>query len=373
MPRENGSGDRRNARSAPTAKDVAMLAGVSTATVSRVVSGDSAVSAKTVAKVTKAIKELSYHPNAISRALRSRHSRSIALVIADVENPFITAIIRGVETVARAKGYSLLLFNSDEDPEREALNLQTAKESRPAGVLITPVDEAVSVDVFVSDGVPVVAIDRPLSTDGSDSVVVETRWAARRSVEHLRATGRTRIALITGPRLTFTADERFQGWREGLGEIEDYESLIRYTDFKVEGGWAATHSLFEQKSPPDGLVVANSLLTVGALRALRELGLSIYKEVGFVAFDDAPWTGLIGAPLSIVKQPAFEMGEQAARLLFERIEGIGASVSQTITLHPTLAFVRDEIPLEPETDEAVRSESSVSNPPRSTAQAPLRM
>jgi Transcriptional regulators len=349
MPDGKRSDGGRASSTVPTARDVARLAGVSTATVSRVVSGDPVVSPKTVTKVNRAIKELSYHPNAISRALRARKSRSIALVVADIENPFLTAIIRGVESVARAKGYSLLLFNSDEDAEREMTNLTTAKESRPAGVLITPVDEAVSVDIFLGDGVPVVAVDRPLMSEGADSVVVETRWAARRSVEHLRSTGRTRIALITGPRRMYTADERYQGWREGLGDIDDPDSLIRYTDFKVEGGWAATHSLFEQAAPPDGLVVANSLLSVGALRALGELGLSIYKEVGFVAFDDAPWTGLIGAPMSIVKQPAFEMGEQAARLLFERIEGDGKTVSQTITLHPTLAFVRNEIPLEPET------------------------
>lgn len=322
-----------------TIRDVAKLAGVSTATVSRVMSAENSVRPATLEKVQRAIEELGYQPDGIGRALRARQSQTIALFIADIENPFLTAVIRGVESVAREEGFTLLLFNSDEDSDRELANLTVARSSKPAGIIITPVSSKVSVHRYIESGVPVVAVDRPLESIGTDAVVADTRSAARQAVQELRARGRKRVALITGPKGTFTAEQRLDGWREansGLSQKE-LKSLVRHGDFKIGGGFTAAESLMAETPAPDALVVANSLMAVGAMQALQNLELSVGDDVALVAFDDAPWLELAKG-VGVIHQPANEMGREAARLLIERIRGTITSGPRTVTLHPVLDF-----------------------------------
>jgi LacI family transcriptional regulator len=322
-----------------TIRDVAALAGVSTATVSRLLSGDAPVSDKSRRRVEAAINELGYSPNAISRALRAQKSTTVALLVADIENPFLTSVIRGAESVLRASGYSLLLFNSDEDPELEAENLSAARQARPAGLILTPIGHDPDLTGYVDAGTAVVAVDRPLPSVPVDTVLVETRTAARRAVKHMHQAGARRVALVTGPRGTYTADERYRGWLAALTdeELPFQARLARFTSFNVEGGEAATASLIQEEHALDGLLVANSLLAIGALRALRESGRQIGEDMHFTAFDDAPWTGLLGASLNIIKQPAIEVGRTAAEILLIRIRNPKADPQQ-VTLHPTFYF-----------------------------------
>jgi LacI family transcriptional regulator len=322
-----------------TIRDVAALAGVSTATVSRLLSGDAPVSDRSRRRVEAAIRELGYTPNAISRALRAQRSTTVALLVADIENPFLTAVIRGAESVLRAAGYSLLLFNSDEDPELEAANLSAARQARPAGLILTPIGHDPDLTGHVAAGTAIVAVDRPIPSLPVDTVLVETRTAARRAVNHMHQAGARRVALVTGPHGTYTADERYRGWLAALTdeELPLQQRLARFTSFNVEGGEAATASLLDERPAPDGLLVANSLLAIGALSAVRGSGRQIGKDMLFTAFDDAPWTGLLGASLDVIRQPAVEVGRTAAELLINRIKN-PKSVPQQVILHPTLSF-----------------------------------
>jgi LacI family transcriptional regulator len=231
----------------------------------------------------------------------------------------------------------VLLCNSDEDPERERRYLEVAEQSRVAGVLIVPTSANAAVGRLVERHVPVVALDRPLAPSArADVVLVNSRAACAEAVEHLLAKGRKAIGLITGPRTTFTAAERVAGYEQALragGHPIDPE-LIRYADFKVDGGRDAATQLLATH-PLDGLVVANGLMTIGALQALRDQGMRLSTSIDLVAFDDAPWLTLLGDSITVISQPAYDLGHAAGMLLLDRLRH-GQRAAQTVTLAASL-------------------------------------
>ncbi len=301
-----------------TISDVARAAGVSPATVSRVLNGSSPVSADRADRVRQAAADLGYQPSGPARALRRQRTTVWAAIVADVQNPFFTTMIRGVEDVAQAADHRLVLCNSDEDPAKEAAYVDVAIADRVAGVIIAVSSASrANLDRLQRAGVPVVAVDRRPKGDGIDSVVVDSRTGARQAVEHLLDGGARRVGIVTGPRRVSTAESRLSGYRAALKArgIELDPALVRHSDFREEGGHAATLSLLDEVDPPDALFVANNLMTLGALRALRERGCRVPRDVAIVGFDDAPWTTLITPALTVVAQPTYELGRQAAQLL----------------------------------------------------------
>jgi LacI family transcriptional regulator, galactose operon repressor len=268
-------------------------------------------------RVLKAAAELGYVPCGSARALRRQHASVWAAIVSDIENPFFTAVVRGIEDVARQAHHRLVLCNSDEDLEREAAYVDVAIAERMAGVVIAVASEKESsLALLIERHVPVVAIDRSAGRD-IDAVVVDNRLGAEEATRHLLEQGSTRVACITGPLRVNTANERLEGYRRalvgaGIGVDED---LIQRADYKESGGHQAALSLLTSRSPPDALFVANNPMAAGALRAIRELGLAIPKDVTLVAFDDSPWTTLTSPQLSVVAQPAYEIGRVAAELL----------------------------------------------------------
>lgn len=304
-----------------TINDVAARAGVSTATVSRALNGKSTVDRELVARVLDAVMELGYQPNGPARNLRRQEAAVLALIISDVENPFFTAIARGVEDVAHGVGYSVVLCNSDENADKERRYINVAIQERVAGVIVSPTSTATNVDPLIARGTPVVAVDRPLPERTSDMVLVDTRQAAREATEHLISQGYQRIGCITGPSGVRTADDRLAGYRDALRAGSHLRSprLVRRTEFKSAGAHKAANDLLDQPEPPDALLVANSSMAIGVLQALREHQLRPGTDVGVVAFDDVAWAALVDPPLSVVAQPAYEIGTVAAQLLLARI------------------------------------------------------
>lgn len=301
-----------------TISDVARAAGVSAATVSRVLNGSSPVSDDRADRVREAAASLGYQPSGPARALRRQRTTVWAAIVADVRNPFFTSMIRGVEDVAQAADHRLVLCNSDEDPAKEAAYIDVAIADRVAGVIIAVASTTRSnLDRLHRAGVPVVAVDRRPKGDGIDSVVVDNRGGARAAVEHLLSEGARRVGIITGPNRVSTAESRLSGYRAALKArgIEFDPALVRRADFRAEGGHAAALSLLDEPDHPDAFFVANNLMTLGALRALRERRKRVPKDVAIVGFDDAPWTTLITPTLTVVAQPTYEMGRQAAQLL----------------------------------------------------------
>jgi LacI family transcriptional regulator len=317
---------REEATDMATITDVAARAGVSVATVSRTLNGKATVDPELAARVRAAVAELGYQPNGLARSLRKRRTAVLALIISDVANPFFTSVARGVEDVALIAGYSVVLCNSDEDLDKERRYLDMAVEERVAGVVLSPSGESTDVGALLGRGTPVVAVDRPLP--GVDQVLVNTRLAAVEATAHLIRSGYQHIGCVTGPVGIRTADDRLAGYLAALAAAgrRDDPRLVRRTDYRAEGGERATVEVL-RAGPVDGLLVANSAQAIGVLEALRSAGSRLGTDVGVVAFDDAPWATLIDPPLTVVAQPAYELGALAAELLLDRIGGATSEVT----------------------------------------------
>jgi len=315
--------------------DVAKAAETSPATVSRVLNGTGGVSNDLASRVLKAAAALEYVPCGSARALRRQSASVWAAIVSDIENPFFTAVVRGIEDVARAQNHRLVLCNSDEDLEREADYIDVAIAERMAGVVIAVAsDKESSLNALTERHVPVVAIDRSAGRD-IDAVVVDNGLGAEEATRHLLEQGSRRVACITGPMRVNTANERLEGYRRALAAagVAVDEELIQRADYKESGGHQAALSLLTSRHPPDALFIANNPMAAGALRAIRELRLSIPSDVAIVAFDDSPWTTLTSPQLSVVAQPAYEIGRVAAELLGSA--GTDRS-ARTIVLSPRL-------------------------------------
>jgi LacI family transcriptional regulator len=304
-----------------TIYDVAQQAGVSAATVSRVLNGHPSVDPQLAERVRAAVEELDYRPNALARNLRRSRTSLWAVIISDVGNPFFTSLVRGVEDVAQSSGYSVVLCNSDEDPEKEANYVTVALAEQMAGVIVSPSGQAEGVKRLLDAGTPVVLIDREVPGVNVDSVLVDNEHGAAEATTHLIASGYQRIGCITGPATLSTAERRLRGYRQALtdaGRTYD-EALVRHSDFREHGGYESMASLLDADVKPDAVFVANNLMAVGALECLVARNVSVPDEMGIVGFDDLPWADLVRPALTTVGQPTYELGRTAAQLLAERI------------------------------------------------------
>jgi LacI family transcriptional regulator len=317
-----------------TISDVAALAGVSTATVSRALNGKSTVDPALAERVAGAVAELGYTPNGLARSLRRRETAVLALIISDVENPFFTAIARGVEDTAQAAGFSVMLCNSDENTAKELRYVEVAAQERRAGVIMSPTTGESDVRPLLAHGTPIVTVDRRLDSPDCDAVLVDSRVAAREAVRHLIDGGYERIACIAGPPGITTADDRLDGYRDALRAAgREYSvNLVRRCEFRETGGYETAKELLTKADPPDALLVSSSTMSVGVLQAMAELGLGAGRDVGIVSVDDAPWATLISPSLTVVAQPAHAMGQLAARLLLDRISTGGTHATTTTTM-----------------------------------------
>lgn len=320
-------------------QDVAKRAGVSIATVSRVLNGRNHVNADVISRVRLAAEELQYQPSRAARSLRAKKTTIIGLLITDIQNPFFTALVQGVEDVAQRQGYSLILCNSDEDPQKEQRYIEILCTERVAGVIVVPTREHQrALKLFREHNIPLVAVDRRIKDDESDAVLVDNVRGAREATAHLLANGYHRIGVISGPATTTTGRERLEGYRQALHEagIEHDPSLERIGSFRQESGRQLTYELLDVVKPVDALFVANNLMTLGALAALNECKLRVPDDMAVLGFDDVPWAALNMVSLTTVTQPAYEIGSTAALRLFQRLQNPAAFTRQEIVLTPTL-------------------------------------
>lgn len=294
---------------------------MSTATVSRAFNGKATVDPALAERVFRAARELDYRPNSLARNLRRQETTVLAMIVADVENPFFTAVARGVEDCAVAAGYSVVLCNSDEDVVKERRYIDVALQERVAGVVISPTDPAVGVRSLRDRRTAVVAVDRRLPDQPVDQVSADSRSAARAATEHLTEEGYRRIGCLTGPAGVTTADDRLAGYRDAMHAAgrTNGVSLEWHADYRATGTRDLARRILDGATPPDALLVANSAMAIGVLEAMSEQDLRPGRDVGVVAFDDAPWARALNPPLSAVVQPAYRIGTEAARLLLDRI------------------------------------------------------
>lgn len=316
-----------------TIYEVAARAGVSPATVSRVINGVG-VSAANELKVREAAKRLNFVPNRAARTLRTRSSEVIALIIPDIENPFFTSLARGVEDRAQQAGLSVLLCNSDDRAEKEQRYLQIAVSEHIAGIIVAPAGRHSALDEATDRGIPIVAVDRSAPAHDIDAVLADNRSGARTATASLYDQGHRLVACITGPRDVETATERAAGWREVFRQHHPglpTRRYLRHSDYRVAGGAAAVRSLMALDDPPDAVFVANNLMAVGVLGYLAATagatgegppGALVATAVSVLG--DLPFASLRSRGLTVVDLPAHGMGAAAAELLLARIKGDGA-------------------------------------------------
>ncbi len=308
-----------------TVKQVAQAAGVSQATAARALGGYGYVSPTARSAIEFAAQELGYRPHALAQALASSVTRTVGLVVSDIENPFFAAAARGLSDVLEDDGYTILLANSDEDLEREARLVETFWARRVDGLVITPAVGTATPHLkeLVQAGVPLVLFDRPARGVKADAVMVDNKGGTRTAVEHLLRLGHRRIGIVSDyPEIPSSA-ERIQSYRDTLvaAGVPVDESLIALSGPTQADGYQAAKRLFESRRRPSAVFTANNMMSIGTMLALRDLDLVVPSDVAMVGFDDLDWTTLIEPPLTAVRQPVQEIGRQAGERLLARIRG----------------------------------------------------
>jgi LacI family transcriptional regulator/LacI family repressor for deo operon, udp, cdd, tsx, nupC, and nupG len=305
--------------------DVARHAKVSIATVSRVINNSDKVVPETCALVHKAMAELGFKPNRVARRLRQKGGfrHLLGLIIPDIQNPFFAEMARGVEDVAYANKFAVMLCNSDEDLKKEEFYIDVLQSESVDGIILPPISERDPVVLkLIESGVPVVTVDRSLTHRAMDKVEVDNRRGAFEAVDHLIKLGHRRIGLIAGRLNVSTSRERRLGYDDAMAahKLPVAPEYIRGGDFKQASGLAMAEELLALPSPPTALFVLNNLMTVGALEAIHRRKLRIPKDIAVIGFDDLPWAEALDPPLTVVRQPAYEVGQAAAELLLKRLE-----------------------------------------------------
>jgi len=314
----------RGLGSRATMKDVAALARVSLKTVSRVINEEPTVNAELVERVKRAALQLHYQPNFGASALRRRDGRSstIGLLLEDLSNPFSATIYRAVEEMAIARGVSVLGGSFDEDPRRELELTSSMSRHRVDGVIIAPAsrDHQYLRQEQVA-GVPFVFIDRPPHLLDADVVLSNSREASADAVRHLMKHGHRRIAFLGDLTTIYTAEERFQGYRDALtgGGVALDDSLVARNLRTIDAAHAAVATLLDGPGAPTAFFTGQNLLTIGAVRAIRDRGLQ--QRVAIVGFDDFLLADLLEPAVTVVAQDPVTMAREAATLLFMRIDG----------------------------------------------------
>jgi LacI family transcriptional regulator, fructose operon transcriptional repressor len=298
-------------------RDVAKKAGVSVASVSRVLDGQHTVSDAIRRRVLAAVKALDYRPDLAARRLRSRRTDTIGLVVSDIRNPFFTEVSRAVEDVAYQHRMRLILSNTDEDPEREASCLELMREENVSGVILSP-------SLRLLDGFragdypfPLVLVDRCQPETAADAVVIDNFEAARALTAHLLENGHRRIVFLHGA-ASATGRQRLEGHAAAMaarGLVTEAVGVPPVADRSRE----VSRLLFSRPELPEAVVASSGLILLGVTEALREAGLRVPEDVAVAGFDNLPWTRLVEPGVTVIAQPTYDIGRESAELLLQRI------------------------------------------------------
>lgn len=307
-------------------KEVARRAGVSLGTVSNVLNRPEQVAPGTLARVRQAIAETGYVRNDSARQLREGRSRTLAMVVLDMANPFFADVARGAEEEAAKHGAVLFMCNSGDDVRREQRHLEAIAEQRMRGLLITPVegDGGEALKTLIAQGVPAVLVDRVSGFPDRCSVSVDDVLGGRLAAQHLLDLGHTRIGFVGGPMSITQVVERHRGTADVVAAAGAELEVIATPALRFEAGRDAVDELFDRSTRPTALICANDLLALGALQAITLRGKAVPGDMAVIGYDDIDFAAAAAVPLSSIRQPREELGRTAARLLLEE-SGSGAS------------------------------------------------
>ncbi|MDI3089994.1 LacI family DNA-binding transcriptional regulator [Priestia megaterium] len=305
-----------------TIRDVAAKAGVSAATVSRIINNKGQATPETIARVHAIIKELGYKPNVVARSLTSRKSNTIALLVPTISNPFFPELARGVEDVANSYGLNIFLCNTDDEREKVNNYLVSLRERYVDGVIINSLNLTnEDLEELHSNGIPTITLDRTFANHEFSSISVKHRIGAQLATKHLIDIGCKRIGLIRGPEDDFTAVQRMWGYRDYVKEFDWFDqSWIALGDFSVKSGYLCMKELFQRHPDIDGVFASNDLMAIGLLKAAHEWGRKVPDELAIIGFDGIDMSQYTNPPISTIKQPSYEMGKMAMEELLRLIK-----------------------------------------------------
>ena len=326
----------------PTIRDVAQLAGVAPMTVSRVINNSGYVSDAKRAKVEAAVAELGYIPNMLGTSLRSNQTYTIALIISDITNPFWTTVARGVEDAAHEKGYSVILGNTDESPDKQEQYLTMFLKRRIDGMLFVPADNnAEPLQLIQKQNIDVVVLDRDVPSIDVDIVRGDSLGGAYRLTRHLVELGHKHMAIISGPKNISTSVERVAGFRRAMEEAGLDHNLenVYWGTFSQDSGSGLVAMALKDTPCLTAFVTANNFIANTTLQSLFRFGYEVPNDISIATFDDV--SGMLNPTpfLTAANQPAYQIGFQAAQLLLARLQDEGPEERKNIVL-PTEIFIR---------------------------------
>ncbi len=327
-------------------KQIAQLAGVSLGTVSHVLNGTVRVREPLHKRVMEAVKVTGYQPSQLARGLRREKTNILAMIIPDILNPFFPGIVRGAEDVAFSNGFRLVLCNTDNDHEKEVAHLSALQTYLPSGLIVIPSDSSdltVQAQRYRDAGAAVICLDRlPRNWEG-DSVTVHNSAGAAGATSHFIALGHQHVAAITGPLHLRNSQDRLSGFKRALraAKIALPAEYVQETSFDRAGGYARTKLLLQMVPRPTAILAFNDLIALGALMAIHEAGLHCPRDISLIGFDGLDLTETTTPQITSVYQSSYQMGAEAAKLVFERLKN-SAAAPQRIVLKTELR-IRDSV------------------------------
>ena len=297
--------------------DVAKRAGVSTASVSRVISGHPGISDELRERVNVAVKALGYRPDLAARRLRSGRTDTLGLIVSDIRNPFFTEVSRAVEDVAYQNGMRVLLCNADEDPDKEAFYLEMMRDENVSGVILSPTLALLKSLRPANYPFPLVLVDRCERDTDADAVVLDNFDAGYRLTEHLITQGCQRIVFLYGS-VGSTGPQRHQGYLAAMAAA-DLAPEAEPIAPRSERAREVASRLLQRNPLPDALAASSGLVLLGIAEAVKAAGVKVPGHIAIAGFDDLPWTSLVTPDITVIRQPTNEIGQTALRLLLERV------------------------------------------------------
>lgn len=308
---------------ASTIKDVAKYAGLSIATISKYINGGNVLD-KNKKIIEIAIKELHFRVNLMARGLKTNKTKTIGILIPNLEQMFCTSIVSSIENILIKHGYSTIICDYKEDPLLEKEKLQFLLNKMVDGIITMPFGSEDSIiQEVIDEDVVVVLIDRVLEGVDCDVVLVDNLNASYNAVEQFITRGHKRIGIICGPKGVFTAEERLKGYYRVHEDysLEVKDELIKYGDYKVDSGYNLLFELMDMKEPPTAIFVTNYEMTLGVIMAINERNIVVPEELSLIGFDNLQLAKIIKPALSVVIQPMQKIGETSAELLLKRLNG----------------------------------------------------
>jgi len=309
-------------------KEIAKLANVSSATVSRVVNNDPSVSEETTAKVRKVIVENGYVQNAMACNLRTSVTKTIGYLVPDIKNPFFTSVLAGFEEMCFEKGYDIIFENTNEDKNKEIMAVETIMRNRVDGLLAVFVDVDGSMERLKNIDIPLVLIDRTSQQKHmADCLLPDNKEGIRQIVEYLASLGHRDIAFLYGETTLTPGIERFEGFVVAMKEfgIDLRNEYMVRGHFTEEGAYQATEQLLGLEKRPTAIIGANNLSTIGAYKALVDNGVCIPDEMCLIGFDDFAFANYLTPPITVIKRPATEWAGSRPRYCWRGLRKTGAA------------------------------------------------